>query len=347
MKLIAVIGTRPQYIKHSAFVKEVNKHADIELITIDTGQHYDNNMSEIFIDGLNINYNLKIRSALHGEQTALMLVKIEEILIKENPAAVIVYGDTNSTLAGSLAASKLKLKIVHIEAGMRNHDITVPEEINRVITDRISTLRIAPSAVALANLIDEGLAQNSYLLGDITTDLIMHWPNEKLTPSICHYYFATIHRPYNTEDKSRLNSILTTLNELDNKVIMPLHPRTKNMTLKWQIDLEKYQNIDFIEPTSFSESINHIIQCAAVITDSGGVQKEAYILKKKCITILPSTPWEETLVGKWNQLVFNNLNDIFTLLKIEPDEKLYIGNKFGNGKVALDVIEKIRELTKG
>ncbi len=346
LKIIAIIGTRPQYIKHAAFCIEAKKNNLIDLITIDTGQHYDHEMSNVFIDELqidNIKYNLDVNRGLHGEQTAKMLMKIETILLEEKPDVVLLYGDTNSTLAGSIAASKLIIPIVHIEAGMRNNNIKVPEEINRIVTDHISTLCFAPSNTALANLHREGLQNQSVMLGDIVTDIIYTFKTkfEKANLSKTNQIFATIHRPYNTLEKDRLVSILEVFNKLDLKVILPLHPRTRKSLQEWNISLDTYKNIDFILPVSFEKSLEYIYASELVITDSGGIQREAYIMKTPCITILPNTPWEETLIGNWNQIVFDDVTQIATKCKIKPDSTQYIEQAFGTGAVAKDIVNYI------
>ena len=345
MKIITIIGTRPQYVKHAPLNTYISNCTNIELITIDTGQHYDNEMSKVFIQELGINsikYNLKIQSSLHGDQTAKMLIGIEKILIDEAPEHVIVYGDTNSTLAGSLAAVKLKIPITHVEAGMRNFNLTVPEEINRVITDRVASLRIAPSKIAMNNLTKEGLEKGSYLLGDITTDLLMSMQKD-IKEVNNRFYYVTVHRPYNTSQKERLLELLKQLDLLNLPVVFPLHPRTKNMMKEWGIIKESYTNITFKKPLGFHESTRHVIQSECVITDSGGVQKEAYILKKRCVTILPNTPWEETLIGNWNQLVFNDLSQIKKCLRITPDNLLYKENYFGDGNISKKIVNLIIE----
>jgi len=345
LKLVAIIGTRPQYIKHAAFSAEVRNHPEIELITIDTGQHYDQNMSEIFVDDFQIDtikYNLDVKSGKHGEQTGKMLIQLEELLLDEQPDYVIVYGDTNSTMAGALAAAKLKIKIVHIEAGMRNFNIEIPEEINRVVTDRVSTFKIAASDVALENLKSENLGKGSYKYGDITTDILFKLKNDKISEQ-SDFYFSTIHRPYNTNDGKRLNQVLTALNNLDLKVLLPLHPRTRNAMNDFNLNPIEYSNIDFVEPISFFDTVKHINSSKCVITDSGGVQRESYILGKQCVSILPSTPWLETLNGNWNQLAFNNLSELQEIINIKPDKALIEPKQFGDGQVSNKILKLLAE----
>ncbi|MBM3452958.1 MAG: UDP-N-acetylglucosamine 2-epimerase (non-hydrolyzing) [Bacteroidetes bacterium] len=344
MKIISVIGTRPQYIKHASLAMEVLKHLHVNLITIDTGQHYDTNMSKIFVEKFgikDIKYNLGIGSGTHGEQTGKMLIEIEKILFIEKPNFVIVYGDTNSTLSGALAAVKLKIPVIHIEAGMRNHNIDVPEEVNRTLVDRMSSLRFAPSSEAIKNLSKEGLNTNTFLVGDVTTDLIKEIGNESVKPGEEKFYFATIHRPFNTDSKNRILQILNALNNLEYKVILAMHPRTKNVADNWNIVLDEFMNIQIIEPIDFFDSINHIITSEGVITDSGSLQKEAYILKKKCTTILKYTPWQETLMGSWNFLLFDDLSNLNEVMNREINFDQYIPNCYGDGKVAEKIMDCI------
>lgn len=344
MKILSVIGTRPQYIKHASFAIEVAKHHNVNLITIDTGQHYDANMSNIFIEKFgiqDIKYNLGIGSANHGEQTGKMLIEIEKILLIEKPNFIVVYGDTNSTLAGAIAAAKLKIPVVHIEAGMRNHNIQVPEEINRTLVDRISSLRFAPSKDAVKNLFEEGLSTNTFLVGDITTDLLKEIGNEINELVNDKFYFATIHRPSNTDSRKRILQVLYALNNLEYKVILAIHPRTKNAVNNWNILLDEFKNIDVIEPIGFFDTISHVLTSEGVITDSGGLQKEAYILKKKCTTILEYTPWQETLLGSWNYLLFHDLSNLNEIMNREVDDNQYISNCYGDGMVASKIMDCI------
>jgi UDP-GlcNAc3NAcA epimerase len=346
MKIISVIGTRPQYIKHAAFATEVSKYPNVNLITVDTGQHYDANMSKVFIDQLaipNIKYNLEIGSALHGEQTGKMMIDIEKILIDEDPSFLVVYGDTNSTLAGALVAAKLNIPILHIEAGMRNHNMSVPEEINRVIVDRLSYYCFAASPTALINLQNEGLGKNSYFVGDITIDLLKK--NQKISSlkRDSDFYFATIHRPVNTNSKQRVLEIFQALNNLEYKVILALHPRTKNILQNWDIFSSEYSNIDFIDPVDYLDTIGYVMSSQGVITDSGSLQKEAYVLKKKCTTILEFTPWQETLKGSWNYLMFHDLNMLNDVLKRDVDEHQYVRDCFGNGDASKKILDVIFE----
>ena len=238
MKIVSIIGARPQFIKAAVISKEIEKRNGIENVLIHTGQHYDENMSKIFFDELEIphpNYNLEVGSGLHGAQTAAMLEKTEQILIKEKPDWVLVYGDTNSTIAGSLAAAKLHIKIAHIEAGLRSFNKLMPEEINRITTDRISDLLLVPSQNAMQLLEKENLADNALFTGDVMFDSILFYEKmaeekyslESIT-SETDYHLATIHRAENTDDKKRLQNIFSAFSEMNKSVVLPLHPRTKS-----------------------------------------------------------------------------------------------------------------------
>jgi len=323
MKIVAIIGARPQFIKHFPF--ELACKGRVELITIHTGQHYDENMSEVFFNQLNMtlpDFTLHVGSGAHGLQTGKMMIEIEEILQNIEPDGVVVYGDTNSTLAGALVASKMHIPIFHIEAGLRSFNRRMPEEINRVLTDHISSLLFVPSTIAEQNLINEGVVKGIHEVGDIMKDLVQYVIENKLIESENinqkEYYYTTIHRPYNTDEKDRLTSVLETLNKLDKNVVFSLHPRTKNLAAKYDIDLEYFKNIEFIEPQSYFSNLGYLKNATALITDSGGMQKEAFWLKKKCVTIRKETEWSETLYEDSNVLVFDDLSRIQKELQKAP-----------------------------
>lgn len=345
MKIIAVIGARPQFIKHFPFEKATDGH--FELVTIHTGQHYDNNMSEIFFSQLKMNkpnYTLQGGGGNHGAQTGQMIIEIEKIVEFEKPDGIVVYGDTNSTLAGALVASKLHIPIFHIEAGLRSYNREMPEEINRVLTDHISSLLFVPSNTASNNLCKEGVTEGVHIVGDIMKDLVLYVKKQNILGDNNidqAYYYVTIHRPYNTDDPKRIKTILNHLNGLSKKVIMSLHPRTKKLSENYKIDLNSYSNIDFIEPQSYFSNLTYLYHCDGLITDSGGMQKEAYWLEKKCITIRKETEWTETVELGGNQLIFDNLTQIETLLEVEP--KYWDNTLYGNGDSANRMVQLIVE----
>jgi len=317
-KIISAADTRPEFIKIAAIFSHLSKF--FHHFLLNTGQHYDYQMSKIFFEELFIPepaYNLGIGSASHGKQTGKMLAGIEMVLQKEKPDLVIVYGDTNTTLAGALAAVKLKIPVAHVEAGMRSYDRTMPEEINRVIVDHISTLFFCPSKTGVDNLAKEGIAKNVFFTGDVMYDVFLEVrPDEKILNELRikpkNYYFATIHRAGNTDDLTRLKQLLSVLDSLDKTVIFPIHPRTKKAILPLKL---KFRKTRLIKPVKFADSIALQSQAAAVITDSGGVQKEAYWLKVPCFTLRDTTEWPETVETGWNFLVLNELEKLPTLVK--------------------------------
>lgn len=344
MKIVAIIGARPQFIKHFPF--ELACKGKVDLITIHTGQHYDANMSEIFFNQLNMtlpDFTLNVGSGAHGLQTGKMMVEIEKILLDIVPDGVVVYGDTNSTLAGALVASKMHIPIFHIEAGLRSFNRRMPEEINRVLTDHISSLLFVPSETSIQNLKKEGIENGVYEVGDIMKDLVRYVTEKKLLldqiPNQKGYYYTTIHRPYNTDDKKRLSNVLKVLNELDKQVVFSLHPRTRNLSEKYGLELKTYSNITFIEPQSYFSNLGYLQHASALITDSGGMQKEAFWLKKKCVTIRKETEWGETLTDNANVLVFDDLAQIQEeLLKIPAG---FYENLYGKGDSADKMVERI------
>jgi len=343
LKIITIIGARPQFIKHFSFEKACK--GKLQLITIHTGQHYDPNMSEIFFDELKMNkpnYMLNIGSANHGMQTAKMMVDIERIVEDEKPKGMVVYGDTNSTLAGALVASKLHIPIFHIEAGLRSYNKKMPEEINRVLTDHISTCLFAPSQIAVQNLKNEGIVNGVYKVGDVMKDLVYYVKNNNLTEANkikAKYYYVTIHRPYNTDDKERLSYVINSLNSLNVNVIMAIHPRTLNLMKKFNLKKETYSNINFIEPQSYFNNLGYLNHSQGLVTDSGGMQKEAYWLKKKCVTIRKETEWIETLENGKNTLLFEDLTTIKDLLNIETE--FWEENLYGNGNSSDQIVSHI------
>ena len=342
-KILFVIGARPQFIKHAPV--ELAFRESFNIVTIHTGQHYDKNMSQIFFDELSMNkpdYLLETGGYGHGVQTGKMLIEMEPIVIDENPDVILVYGDTNSTLAGALIGAKLHIPVVHVEAGLRSFNKKMPEEINRIMTDHASSVLLVPTQNAIDHLKNEGITDNVYHTGDVMCDLIRLSQDRNLltAPAQKEYYYATIHRPYNTDDVGRLKSILDVFNELDAAVVFSIHPRTRNKMIKRNLLESDFPNIDFIDPVSYFQNISYQAFSKAVITDSGGMQKEAYLLKKKCITIRTETEWTETLENNWNNLVFENLNDIPKLLQLSPGDHKY--NIYGSGRGAYemrDIIE--------
>lgn len=340
-KILAIIGARPQFIKH--FPLEKASFGKLDLKTIHTGQHYNSEMSQIFFDEFGMSkptYMLDIGSGKHGVQTGKMMSEIEKVLEIEMPDGVIVYGDTNSTLAGALVAAKMHIPIYHIEAGIRSYNKEMPEEVNRVLTDHISKMLFVPSKVAIDNLRKEGITSNVYDVGDIMKDLIDMVISNNWVKEIDDndFFYATIHRPYNTDDKNRLFDVLNMLNSLSKKVIFSIHPRTSILMKKFGFTNSEFPNIRFIEPQGYINNLSYLISSKGLITDSGGMQKEAYWTKKKCITIRKETEWTETLKNGWNTLNYDNLDAVKNTILNTP--KIHT-TLYGDGNTASKIVDLI------
>ncbi len=343
-KIISIIGARPQFIKHAPMQLQLQKKCNA--LTIHTGQHYDANMSAIFFNELQMaapDFLFDIGgSKPQGEQTAIMMVEIEKVCLQQKPNALVVYGDTNSTLAGTLVATKLHIPLIHIEAGLRSYNREMPEEINRIVADTFASLLFCPSQAAVDNLAKEGIAHNGiHVSGDVMCDMIEIIKPKVKRPCTYPYYFATIHRPYNTDDLDRLKMILQVFNNLDKKVIFSVHPRTIARMQSNGLQKETYNNIEFIDPVGYVDSISYQQYCDCVITDSGGIQKEAYMLQKKCITLRSETEWVETLQNDWNILIFDNLDMLHDAIQKMPGE--YTPNVYGNGHAAEEITNIIEK----
>ncbi len=327
MKILTVVGARPQFIKLAPLSKILRENGISEII-VHTGQHYDENMNDLFFKELEIpepDYNLGIGSGNHGEQTGRMLIEIEKIMLKEKPDLVIVFGDTNSTLAGALAASKLHIKLAHVEAGLRSFNKRMPEEINRVLTDHISDILFCPTQTAVENLKNEGIIIGVYLVGDVMFDALLHFSKisdmksnilERLNIKQKEYYLATIHRAENTDDYERLKNILTAFSKMDEMVVFPIHPRTRKMISYYRLDdLLENDNVKVIDPVGYLDMLKLERNAKAILTDSGGVQKEAFWLKVPCITLRDETEWIETVNLGWNRLVGSNVEKILEAVR--------------------------------
>lgn len=350
MKIITVVGARPQFIKAAPVSKELRKHFD-ELL-IHTGQHYDDNMSKIFFEELGIpmpDYNLKIGSGNHGKMTGEMLAKLEEIYLNEKPDCVLVYGDTNSTLAGALAASKLLIPVIHVEAGLRSFNKSMPEEQNRILTDNISKLLLVPTKDAEKNLKNEGIENGVYNIGDVMYDAVLMFKEkseikedllEKINVKKNDYILTTIHRAENTNDIERLKNIIEALNESNETIVLPLHPRTKKFIEQYGLNFNN--NIKIIEPVGYLEMLMLEANSKKIVTDSGGVQKEAYFMNKPCVTMRDETEWVETVEVGWNIIVGTNKDKILNGIK-SFNPKNNQPDIFGDGKASAKIVDLIKE----
>jgi len=360
MRIISVIGARPQFIKASAIsraIREYNKNTidNISETIIHTGQHFDKNMSNVFFQELNIpepDFNLEIAGLNHGAMTGRMLEKIENILEEIQPNVVLIYGDTNSTLAGALAASKLHIPVAHIEAGLRSFNMSMPEEINRILSDRISTLLFCPTEEAVSNLRTEALTKGVYNVGDVMYDAVQYYGDrainnislDKWNLKNKEYALCTIHRAENTNDSLRLASILEALQEInkDCKIIFPLHPRTRQLISSYSMDA-KLKGIDVIEPVSYLEMLRLEHSALAILTDSGGIQKEAFFNEIPCITLRDETEWVETVQLGWNQVVGIGKEEILdSFYGIARRDKTNGQKPYGDGSAAEQILNIMR-----
>ncbi len=360
MRIVTILGARPQFIKASAFSRALREHNSlhtqepIEEIIVHTGQHFDANMSEIFFQELDIpkpHVNLAISGLSHGAMTGRMLEGIESVLIKEKPDVLMIYGDTNSTLAGAIAASKLHIPIAHVEAGLRSFNIRMPEEINRILSDRISNFLFCPTAIAVQNLANESIFKGVHLCGDIMLD-VTNFFKEKADTTVDllkwglksgKYNLATIHREENTNSPERLIAILKTLKEITTQctVLLPLHPRTSQLIAKLGLQ-QLTEGIMIIEPVSYLEMTKLQMNAATIITDSGGVQKEAFFHRVPCITLRDETEWIETVELGWNKIVGADSDKIREAYAIRSQGK-EIGEPFGNGFAAHKILQILKE----
>ena len=367
MKIVTIIGARPQIIKAAALSRAIKEHyADcIQEVIVHTGQHYDNNMSQVFFDELGIPkpyYNLHVGSASHGVQTAKMIEGIEKILLEEQPECIVLYGDTNSTLAGAVAASKIHVPVIHIEAGLRSFNKAMPEEVNRIVCDHCSTLLFTPTQAGFNNLMREGFPLNNegpynidnpkvYHCGDIMYDNSLHF--SKIADEKSHllqtlglkekpFALATLHRDSNTDNPERLNAILETFKELSKEIaiILPMHPRTRKQAADFQAD-----NVIVTEPVSFLEMIQ-LEKCAKlVLTDSGGVQKESYFFRKPCVILRSETEWVEIVKAGAACLVDADKTTILEASRHYLQQPpIDFPEIFGDGHAAEFILEKLQIL---
>lgn len=355
MKIVTVVGARPQFIKAAAVSREILRHPELTEIIIHTGQHFDKNMSDVFFDEMNIpkpHYQLQINSMGHGAMTGRMLEKIEDILLQEQPKVVLVYGDTNSTLAGALAAKKLHRTVVHVEAGLRSYNMRMPEEINRILTDRISDILCCPTHHAVENLQREGFGDFPCIIsetGDVMQDAALYYSRLSADKSSIirdqklegkGFALCTIHRAENTDDIDRLSSILGALNEIARTlpVVLPLHPRTAKIIAREKIKLA----FQPLEPVGYFDMIELLKSTELVLTDSGGLQKEAFFFGKPCITLRDETEWVELVENGYNVLTGADRESILKQASLMRNRKMnFDRNLYGNGSASANIVELV------
>jgi len=354
MKIVTILGARPQFIKAASVSRLIKQRSGLREIIIHTGQHYDQNMSDVFFQEMKIpkpDYRFRINQTNHGAMTGEMLKNIEEVLLKEKPDYVLVYGDTNSTLAGSLVASKLHIPIVHVEAGLRSFNNQMPEEINRILTDRLSSLLFCPTSVAVENLNKESFQHFDCQIinsGDVMLDGILFYKQFAQKPKNLkqkkeEFVLCTIHRAENTNDFTRLKNILNALNEISRqeKIICPLHPRTKKIIEQNQIQI----NFEIIEPVGYFEMIWLIENSRLIMTDSGGLQKEAFFLKKNCIVLREETEWIELVDHGFNFLSGTKHEEIVIAYNQFSFNQDFSNKLYGNGEASQKIVESLLNLS--
>ena len=363
MKIVTVVGARPQFIKAAPVTKAIRDHNEKEKnpriteVLVHTGQHYDHGMSQIFFDELDISepdLNLGVGSGPHGWQTGQMLVRIEEVLLEEKPDFVVVYGDTNSTLAGALAAVKLHIPVAHVEAGLRSFNREMPEEHNRVVADHCSDLLFCPTQTAMDNLARESITAGVHLVGDTMYDAVLQFSSiarkrsailEDLGLESKNYFLTTIHRPYNTDIIKNLRNIFQAFAEIEEVIVFPAHPRTRKKiaALESKSSQELVPgNVKMVDPVGYLDMLVLEQNARLILTDSGGMQKEAYFFGVPCITLRPETEWIETVEAGWNVVVGANISAIVDghqkAISSPPTNR---PNLYGDGKAAQHILDYI------
>ena len=354
-KIVTIVGARPQFVKAAVLSRLFKKEDSIDEVMVHTGQHFDASMSDVFFKDMAIPkpaYNLEISSLSHGAMTGRMLEKIEEVLVKEKPDMVLVYGDTNSTLAGALAAKKMHIPLAHVEAGLRSYDMNMPEEVNRIITDRLASVLFAPTYNAINNLQKEGYDDfdcKIILSGDIMQDAAIYYASKsseksKLPSDLPEkFILCTLHRAENTDDYQRLKNIVESLNKINSEipVVLPLHPRTKKMLEASDLKLA----VHVLEPVGYFEMIELLKKCSLVMTDSGGLQKEAYFFKKPCLTLRDQTEWIELVTYGFNKIAGSDKEQIIAgyrkMLKATPH---YSKDLYGGGKAGEKILAYLKKI---
>ena len=369
MKIITIVGARPQFIKAAVVSRAISAHnaqggARIEEVIVHTGQHYDHNMSDVFFEEMRIprpEYHLGVCDCSHGAMTGRMLEEIEKVILKERPDVVLVYGDTNSTLAGALAAAKLHIPVAHVEAGLRSFNMKMPEEVNRILTDRISTYLFCPTETAVQNLAAEGIRSGTPApvvanVGDVMYDAVLYYrkiaqPSNgvaRLLDEVGNrFYLATVHRAENTDDPVRLENILAAFHDISRStpIVMPLHPRTRKLVGQYGLSLK---GLYVIDPVGYFDMLTLLDSCRAVFTDSGGLQKEAYFLKKPCITLRDQTEWVELVEGGYNRLAGADKDAVVESERMSCDfTSDSLSELYGNGKAGIKIVKTIYNERRG
>ena len=356
MKICIILGTRPEIIKMSPIIKECKKR-ELDYFILHTNQHYSYNLDKVFFRQLDLpdpKYNLEVGSGFHGQQTGKALIKIEKILRRENPDIALVEGDTNTVLAGALAASKNRTLLGHVEAGLRSFDRTMPEEINRILADHCSDYLFAPTSISKNNLLNEGIPEKKiYVIGNTIVDAIKHNINkmereagilDKLELNRKDYFLATIHRQENVDNKKRFSNILKGLTKISKEfgipVVYPVHPRSKKRMNQFGL---QFNNVRFIDPVDYFSFLNLVRNAKVVLTDSGGVQEESCILSTPCVTLRYNTERPETLEVGSNILAGTKPNSILECVRIMNDKQKKWDNPFGDGKAGEKIVKILVE----
>ena len=354
MKIVTIVGARPQFVKAAPVSKELRK--EHQEILVHTGQHYNDNMSKIFFDELEIprpDVNLGVGSNSHGKQTGDMMVGIEKIVNQHQPDLMLVYGDTNSTLAGAITAAKLNLKVAHVEAGLRSFNRTMPEEINRILTDKVADLLFCPTEAAVVNLAQEGIEQGVHNTGDVMYDAALQFKTlaekksdvlTRLSLAPKEYLLMTLHRAQNTDYRENLKSILNAIVDSGQKVVFPMHPRTEKYIKMHGLEelVKSSDRFMIIDPVSYLDMIMLEQNAAKILTDSGGVQKEAYFYHVPCITLRGETEWVETVQDGWNTLVNVDYDKITQAIETFLPDSVQ-GMHYGSGKAAGEIRQLINQ----
>ena len=359
-----MVGARPQFIKAATVSRAIRARDDIEEIIVHTGQHFDSNMSNVFFEQMDIpkpHHQLGVSGLTHGAMTGRMLEGLEALIQAEKPDWVLVYGDTNSTLAGAIAAIKLHVPIAHVEAGLRSHNPAMPEEVNRALTDRVSTLLFCPTEAAVKNLRDEGFPfpahgrskQRIQNIGDVMFDAVLHYREQAIAQVSLEefglkekaYVLCTLHRQENTDDPGRLSSILSALRSVadDIPVVLPLHPRTKNK-LQQQHGMDALKGLAILDPVPYLEMQRLQMSAKLIVTDSGGMQKEAYFHQVPCVTLRDETEWTETVESGWNQIASADENRIIQAVLNAKRPNIEQAALYGDGRAAEKLITIMSEL---